>query len=244
MEAITIELILSIFNSRDSKKMREIKSQVINKLSTGETGELVLMSDEERQNAEENITRIIREDLSRGNESYLRYSNGKYSKRPSKRPIDSASNCNTTFIGMAGEAAVLSELLFNGYNANRMLIDDGVDIVASKDNTYFYVQVKTTYIRENRIYCHINERSYDRHIQSQMRYIIVARYKDGEADRNMFFVFNNNDIDRLIFGGFIKRGENNISIKIKFHERTGAPILYDGREETDASYHLNNFKLI
>lgn len=48
-----------------------------------------------------------------------------------------------SFLGCAGEHAVMSELLFWEYNASTMAVDDGVDIVASKDGKFFYIQVKT-----------------------------------------------------------------------------------------------------
>ena len=47
------------------------------------------------------------------------------------------------FMGKAGELAVMSELLFWGYNTSAMLVDSGIDLVASKGGKYFHVQVKT-----------------------------------------------------------------------------------------------------
>lgn len=51
---------------------------------------------------------------------------------------------STLYVGKAGEFAVLSELLFYEFNASIMSIDDGIDIVASKNSRYFHIQVKTT----------------------------------------------------------------------------------------------------
>ena len=58
-------------------------------------------------------------------------------------PISIAPFVNTQYTGRAGEHAVLSELLFWGFNVSLMAVDDGIDIVASKDNRYFHIQVKT-----------------------------------------------------------------------------------------------------
>ncbi len=44
------------------------------------------------------------------------------------------------FLGKAGEYAVMAELLFGEYKVSSMIVDEGVDIVASKDNRFFYVQ--------------------------------------------------------------------------------------------------------
>lgn len=51
---------------------------------------------------------------------------------------------STGFMGKAGEHAVMSELLFWGYNASLMTVDEGIDIVASKAGRYFHIQVKAS----------------------------------------------------------------------------------------------------
>ena len=54
-----------------------------------------------------------------------------------------APTVSSQYTGKAGENAVISELLFYGFNASAMAVDDGIDIVASKNNNYFHIQVKT-----------------------------------------------------------------------------------------------------
>jgi hypothetical protein len=54
--------------------------------------------------------------------------------------------------GSGGEQAVISELLFNGFNAANMMVDDGIDVVASKRNTYYHIQVKTSNVRGDGTY--------------------------------------------------------------------------------------------
>lgn len=39
---------------------------------------------------------------------------------------------NTSYRGKGGEFAVMAELLYKGYNANPMTVDEGIDVVASK----------------------------------------------------------------------------------------------------------------
>ena len=56
------------------------------------------------------------------------------------------------FLGKAGEMAVISELLFWGYNASAMLVDSGIDVVASKGGKYFHLQVKTSTENTGRFY--------------------------------------------------------------------------------------------
>lgn len=238
---ITIEKIVSTFrNSTEEKRLKEIKADVVALVMSNK--ELTLF-DEDVADIEQQVEKLIKEDKKREEESFLRYSKGKYKKRPNKAAPKNPNKPTNVYIGAAGETAVISELMFNGYNANRMMIDEGIDIVATKNNIYSYIQVKTAYVENGRIYCQISQDRYDMYIQSQLRYIIVARYNKQGQDRNMFFVFNSQNIDQGIYGRYIKKGENSVSIKIKFHPQSGAPILYD-EKECDASYHLNNFKLV
>lgn len=60
--------------------------------------------------------------------------------------LDSVENpVATSYTGKAGEYGVFSELLYWGYNPAMMVVDHGVDIIASdKDGNYFHIQVKTS----------------------------------------------------------------------------------------------------
>jgi hypothetical protein len=57
---------------------------------------------------------------------------------------ESDYSLSTQYVGSAGEHSVLSELLFRGYNASIMSVDEGLDIVATKNNKLFNIQVKTS----------------------------------------------------------------------------------------------------
>lgn len=58
--------------------------------------------------------------------------------------IDDANiNLPKSFLGQAGEYLTAGKLLLNGFNVFHGAIDDGIDIVASKDNKFFKIQVKT-----------------------------------------------------------------------------------------------------
>lgn len=64
--------------------------------------------------------------------------------------------------------------------------------------------------------------------------------------RTLFFVFNNNDIERFIHNNVIPKPANdssNLSLKIEYDTRTGKPYMYDGRYREDVSFYMNNFKL-
>lgn len=236
-----MELILSVFKSySDGKRMKDIKSSVVALMTPPD--QLIC---ENQAQIEEDVEFLIKEDKKLENESYLSYSNGIYKKRKNKR-VPGATTAtlpiNSDYIGRAGECAVMSELMFRGYNANRMMIDEGVDIVAVKDNLYYYVQVKTSFIKNGRIYCQIGVDRFDQYISAQIRYVIVARYREKDSDKNMFFVFTPREIDKYVHDRCIKRGDNSVSIKIAFHEKTGEPYLYD-EKTADVSWNMNRFNL-
>lgn len=239
---ITINDIILLFkNTTTSKKSAEIKNAIIANLYPEQN--LFDNNQQEIENIKRHIDKLLQQDRKLGNESLLRYSKGSYRKRPKHSAPTDPQRPTSTYIGTAGEMAVISELMFHGYNANKMFIDEGIDIVATKNNIYSYIQVKTTCMENGTIYCQIKQENYDTYIQNQIRYIIVARYNDKGIDRNIFFVFNSLDISKGIYGKYIKQGQNCISIKIRFNAQDGKFYLYDNTE-SDISWHLNNFSLV
>lgn len=236
--SLDIQDILAVFkNAKDAKRMREIKESVV-RLLTPE-GDIF----NERQSEIENeIERIIKEDKKLGKDSELEYKSGRYHKRKKVAPPQ-AGLLNSNYTGAAGECAVMSELLFNGYNVNRMMVDEGVDIVAVKENIYYYIQVKTTTVKANgNISCQIDKTRHAQYIGNQMRYYIVARTKDSKGfNQNLFFKIDPSLIDQAIYNRCISVGEK-INVKIKFNPKTGEPQLYDERE-MPIGFYLNNFTL-
>ena len=235
---ITMQSILDVFKSySDYKRLKDIKNAVVASL----TGPDEIFNFNQAE-IEDEIERLIKQDRKRDKDSKLTYNKGKYSKRKSVRPPLPGDPIDHVYVGRAGECAVMSELLFHGYNANMMLVDEGVDIVAVKDNIYYYVQVKTTYVRDNgNIICQIDIDRYDQYIGKQIRYFIVARSKEKDSDRNIFFMFTPDKLDEAIHEKCIKRGERGVSVKIKFNT-SGQPVLYD-EKEMSISYYMNKFEL-
>lgn len=240
---ITIEQIIGVFKgAKDAKKMADIKKALLSEL------ENVTLFD----NPDKQIEAIIRQELKRGDESLIvRTKEGKYKRRPSTTPPRETQEIDKLFKGAAGETAVISELLFREFNANRMMVDKGIDIVATKDNVYRYIQVKTSNVKnDGRVSWQIKQERFDAYVVNQLRYILVARYeerfkyKNEPIIRNMFFVLTSNDIDRGKKQGWINDGVEFLSIKVRFDTQTGAPKFYNDSNETDATYFLNNFDLV
>lgn len=235
---VTIQDIVSVFkNTNEKKRLKDIKAALVERFRP--EGELLFP---EQNEIELQVETLVKQDKKLGIDSELVFSNGFYKKRKRRPAPSDGDNLPSDYMGRAGECAVISELLFHGYNANHMMVDNGVDIVAVKNNVYYYIQVKTVNIRNGVVYAQIGNEKYDQYINTQMRYFIVARYKDNGVIRNMFFQLTPSYISQAIYEGAIKQGSNSLSIKIKFNDKTGAPILYDNKE-LPFGFFKDNFNL-
>lgn len=151
------------------------------------------------------------------------------------------SKMMTTFIGKAGECAVMSELLWRDYNVNTFLVDDGVDVVASKNNMFYLLQIKTTVLSGDKVSIRLNKVRFATFVGFNIRYVIVVRSCINNIDTNLFFIFNTNDIDRFEAQKRIKTpADGFINIKIKFVNNI--PYIYDVEEE-DISFYMNKWVL-
>lgn len=107
------------------------------------------------------------------------------------------------FVGKAGEFAVMSELLFWGYNSSVMTVDSGIDIVASKNNRYYHVQVKTAVEREGgKFMFTIKNSSFTAHHGSDMFYVFVLR----RGLNNEYVIIPSTHLQILISSGKISPG--------------------------------------
>lgn len=154
--------------------------------------------------------------------------------KPIIKPIqEDTTNIETLYMGAAGEMAVCSELLFREYNVSRMSVDDGIDIVAMKNNKTYYIQVKTVHIKTEGFGVQIRLNSYNRYNSNDCYYVIVAR---GETTQ--FIIATADDIRRLIDKGSVKKGDKSISIR--FTQNMGN--LFVGEE--NVNYMINSFNRI
>ena len=143
---------------------------------------------------------------------------------------------NTQYVGKAGEMAVFSELLFYGYNASIMSVDDGIDLVATKDGRFFFIQVKTAISNNDKIpNFSIKKDSFVRYDKSETFYILVVRNFDKKGHSNLFFVIPNHTIRKMIYDGIIKDSD---SYSIRITQENGVWIA-NGRE--NVTHYLNNF---
>lgn len=159
--------------------------------------------------------------------------------------IDSCLDPSSMFVGKAGEYAVMSELLLRGYNANEMTVDDGIDVIASRNNVVYYIQVKTSMLQPNKTVKvpAIKRRSYDHYIEANMRYIICIRLASGPdgIEKKAYVVFTNKDISDLRYFRCLRETQDEIYLKLKFQD--GKVYAYHEDESRDISNLLNRFDL-
>lgn len=142
------------------------------------------------------------------------------------------------YIGKAGENRVVSELLFLGYNASIMSVDEGLDIVATKNNKLFNIQVKTANENKfNRYVYDIRKISFEKFGAGNTFYVFVLRGKETN-----FLVLSSIEVEKniklknILEVGHGKRYRVNLSIR---DEK-----LYLGNKENDLSFYFNNWSLI
>jgi len=147
-------------------------------------------------------------------------------------PPDVSNN----FTGKAGEHAVMSELLFWGYNASLMTVDEGIDIVASKDNKYFHVQVKASAERSNGVFgFQVKRKAFELNHSAQTYYVFVMR-------KNLscyFAVLPSSHLENLRMTNIIG-GQNDLSITITADDKSKQFSL----NGSDITGWVNNFGVI
>lgn len=138
------------------------------------------------------------------------------------------------FIGRGGEYAVMSELLFRGFNVSLMSVDTGVDIVAANDkDKYFHIQAKTGNAKDGTCQFSIKRKSFDANHSSQTFYIFVLR-KELRCD---FVVMPNSQVANYVTLGVIK-GQDNLALRISYDSRTKKHTLNNSQ---DVSIFVNRF---
>lgn len=145
---------------------------------------------------------------------------------------------SSNFIGSAGEHAVLSELLFRGYNAAVMTVDEGIDLVASKDNRYFHIQVKTSTESENRFSFSVKKNIFDNNDQGITFYVLLCRRFMQSHFQHDFVILPSPVVTTFINTGVIK---DTMSISMRVSIVGGKFTL---NNKVDISAYINKFESI
>lgn len=186
-----------------------------------------------RKNQKPSFAKIRNPDPNAGKfrRGYYRVIQRQAAPKPIAPPITS-----TDFIGKAGEYAVMSELLFWGYNTSAMAVDAGVDIVVSKNDKYFHIQVKTATENNGRFGFSIRTNAFERNHNSSMFYIFVLR----QGLNNEFIIMPSSYIQALVASGKINKGTTlPLSIVADFKKRK-----YQLNNSVNLDVYVGNFGVI
>jgi hypothetical protein len=144
---------------------------------------------------------------------------------------------SSQFTGKAGEYAVMSELLFFGFNVSAMTVDDGIDIVASKIDAYFHIQVKTSNVSaQNKYQFKITKRAFGSKDAASTFYVLVMRVNEDSRNICDYLVLPSSEIRRLVDKSVVRDGE---SMSISIDRERGSRYLLNSVE--DVSWALNRF---
>ncbi len=147
-----------------------------------------------------------------------------------------APDVSTNYTGAGGEYAVLSELLFRGFNASKMTVDDGIDVVASKNSSYFHVQVKTANERAGKFQATIRTSAFQH--SATVFYVVVLRQNTPTRYVNDYVIFASGDIRKWILKGELKESSS-INLRLS---HTGKRLMLN--DTIDITVHKNNWDFI
>lgn len=143
------------------------------------------------------------------------------------------------YTGKAGEHLVCSELLFRGFNASIMSVDEGLDIVAVKENQLIGIQVKTSNLNSFGTYVFdIRKVSFERHSNSNIYYIFVLH---GEH-KNNFLILPFHEVEKKVHEKAILEVGHGKRYRVNIKFREGR--IYLGNKDHEMGYFLDNWNLI
>ena len=162
-------------------------------------------------------------------------------RKPIVKPTPTLQpNVSNQYTGKAGETAVISELLFYGFNASGMAVDDGIDVIAGKNNKYFHIQVKTSNHSDSGFFTFsIKKSSFIAKDSFQTFYIFVLRESDDYRYYNDYLILPSSQVRQLIEVGIIRDGQT-LSIKIQKDKRG----RYFLNAKQDVTISVNTFSQI
>jgi hypothetical protein len=143
------------------------------------------------------------------------------------------------FTGKGGEHLVCSELLFRGFNASIMSVDVGMDIIATKENKLFSIQVKTSNLNKFNTYVFdVRKVSFERHDSGNIYYAFVLY---GQKESN-FLILPYHEMEKKVHEKAILYVENGKKYRVNIKFREGN--IYLGNMQHEMNYYLNNWNLI
>ena len=127
-----------------------------------------------------------------------------------------------------------------------MTVDDGIDIIASKNNKIFFIQVKTREWENNAISIQIDKESYKRYNDNNIYYIIVVRYVENGKYVNQYIVLPSSIIDKCMRDGIINidKDDKSRTYTINVKQECGEIVACRGAKKENITAYLNYFDCI
>lgn len=141
------------------------------------------------------------------------------------------------YVGTGGEYLVAGRLLLNGYNASMFSVDEGVDVVAIKDDKMYGIQVKTANKSASGYVADINVNSYGRNSSGSTFYVFVLL-----GDDEKYVVLPYQKMQELIDAELIKTIHDGKKYRATFTKQGDRVFL--GRSKYDVTYNVGRWDLI
>jgi len=159
--------------------------------------------------------------------------------------VDKSQLKSRFYYGNAAEYLVVAELLFRGYNAQKLPVDEGLDVFAVKNKELYLLQVKhSDYEKpsESRP-IQITNSSLERNKGLNVFYILVLSRK--QPSQRDFLILPYSKIDELIKIGAIKQENKaqHISFKV-LHKNPNDAFIGEYKEKCDVSRYLNAWDVL
>lgn len=152
---------------------------------------------------------------------------------------DEKLNIESGFIGKGGEYLVCSELLFRGYNASIMSVDYGIDIIATKANKLFGIQVKTSNLNQyNNYVFDVRKVSFERDHSGNIYYVFVLK----SEERNNFLILPRVEMEKKVYEKAIREINAGKTYRVNISIREDK--IYLGTRNHEMSFYKNNWKII
>ncbi|GAB3667556.1 hypothetical protein GCM10028791_43250 [Echinicola sediminis] len=144
------------------------------------------------------------------------------------------------FIGKAGEHYVTAELLFRGYNASIMSVDVGMDIIATRDNKLFSLQVKTSNLNSQNSYIFdMRKVALERGYAGNVFYVFVMIHPNRHKS---VVILPANKVDELVHTNAIKDIKLHDRFRVTFKIRNER--LFIGTLDNEIGYYWDNWEII
>lgn len=146
---------------------------------------------------------------------------------------------DSAFTAKGGEFLVCSELLFREFNASILTVDKGIDIIATKNNKLYSIQVKTANANEYNTYnFDVRKVSFEREYAGNTFYIFVLKSKT----ETKFLILPLSEMEKKVSQKAIHDVKSYEKYRVKIDVRDEK--IYLGNRDHEMNYYLNNWSVI